>query len=152
MLGNRTLDINITDCDTGINAFWIACLYGHGRVMHDLASHGIDIFTRNHLNIDALHLAVMRNHISIVEMLVSGEFPLDHETEDGMTPLMLAAALNHPEIAMIIIDEVTGGDYKTSYVNKIISRRNPLCKLSVLSFAILSQSIQIAIKLIHKNA
>jgi ankyrin repeat protein len=29
ILMNKTLDVNLTN-EQGVNAFWIACLYGHG--------------------------------------------------------------------------------------------------------------------------
>ena len=43
MLKNTTVDIDVIDEQTGVNAFWLAAFYGHGRVLASLASHKIDI-------------------------------------------------------------------------------------------------------------
>ena len=47
MLQNKTLNINCVDSDSGVNAFWIACLYEHGPVMSTFAEHGVDILNKN---------------------------------------------------------------------------------------------------------
>ena len=106
--------------------------------MNSFAEHGANIFCKNRQNVDVLHLAVMKNYVDIVKMLVESEFPLNNKTDDGMTPLQLAAALCHTKIASIIIDEITGGSYKRSYINEIISGLNPRTNMSALSLAILS--------------
>jgi len=69
-----------------VNAFWIACMYGHGNVMKTLADHGIDIFTKNHHNVNSLHLAINKDHFHIVKLLIESGYPLDNETDNGMTP------------------------------------------------------------------
>lgn len=42
MLENRMLDIQKKDAE-GLNAFWVACRYGHGKVMRVLAEAGINV-------------------------------------------------------------------------------------------------------------
>ena len=37
MLKNTTVDIDVIDEQTGVNAFWLAAFYGHGRAMAILA-------------------------------------------------------------------------------------------------------------------
>lgn len=76
MLENKMLDIQKLDKE-GLNAFWIACRYGHGSVMRILAEHGIDIFCRDKHGFNVLHLASKFKHINILEMLVKSNFPLD---------------------------------------------------------------------------
>ena len=44
MIQNPTIDIQVVEPETGVNAFWIAAFYGHGGVMRVLAEKGIDIF------------------------------------------------------------------------------------------------------------
>jgi len=53
-----------------------------------------------------LHLAVLKNHDEIVKMLLKSNFPLDHETDEGMTALHLAAQLSHTKIADIILSHL----------------------------------------------
>ena len=72
--------------------------------MKILAEAGIDIFCKNKNKVNVLQLAVSRNHINIVEMLLDSDFPLDLETIDGMTAFQLAAYNGHSEIIRIIIN------------------------------------------------
>ena len=120
--------------------------------MKVLVEHGADIYNHNKVFVNFLHLAVMRNHIQIVKMLVQSEFPLDLETEDGMTALHLAALLSHTEIAELIINTLMEGTYKQNYVKKSISKLNSLTNMSPLSLSILIQNKEIASKLITSNA
>jgi len=61
MLNNTTLDIDIIDEHTGINAFWLAAFYGHGKIMEILAEKGINILnTHKETKSNALHVAVER--------------------------------------------------------------------------------------------
>lgn len=43
---NKGLDINITD-KVGVNAFWVACIFGHDHIMKNLAENGIDVLCKN---------------------------------------------------------------------------------------------------------
>ena len=61
LLQNKTIDINICDPLTGINSFWLACLYGHGHIMQQLANSGADILVKNMEHINVLHLAIYKN-------------------------------------------------------------------------------------------
>ena len=66
MSKNKSLDLNVRDAYTGVNAFWLACYYGQGSIMRELANAGIDIFNCNNQNINVFHLAIYQNHINIV--------------------------------------------------------------------------------------
>ena len=58
LVRNPTIDIEVTQPETGVNAFWIASFYGHGAVMKVLAERGIDIFNKNkNTGANALHIA-----------------------------------------------------------------------------------------------
>jgi ankyrin repeat protein len=46
VLMNKTVDIEVKN-ESGVNAFWIACNYGHGSVMRKLAELEINIFCCN---------------------------------------------------------------------------------------------------------
>ena len=86
ILLNKTVNINVKD-ETGVNAFWLACKYGHGQLMKYLAEQGIDVLVTNEQSVNALHLAVSKNYINIVKLLINSDFPIDLETLDGMTAL-----------------------------------------------------------------
>lgn len=76
MLENKSLEIN--KCDTnGLNSFYIACRYGHGKVMKVLAEKGADIFCTDKKGYGALHLAAKYDYDNIIQMLVDSKFPLD---------------------------------------------------------------------------
>lgn len=56
LLMNKSIDIQVSE-KSGINAFWIAALFGHGFVMRELANAGINVLSTNHRGLNALHIA-----------------------------------------------------------------------------------------------
>ena len=86
ILMNKTVDINLEN-EQGVNAFWIACFFGHGQIMKTLADKSINIFTKNKEDVNVMHLAVEKNHIKIVDMLLKSSYILTEETNTGMTAL-----------------------------------------------------------------
>lgn len=56
ILMNKTVDINVQDY-SGINAFWIAALFGHGHIMRILAVNGANVLVSNHRGMNAFHIA-----------------------------------------------------------------------------------------------
>ena len=76
MLENKMLDINKKDGD-GVNAFWIACRFGHGNVMRVLAEAEIDVMNKDLKGYNVLHVAAKFKYDNIVKMLVQSRFPLD---------------------------------------------------------------------------
>jgi ankyrin repeat protein len=92
MLTNPTLDIQVGDVVTGVNSFWIAAYYGHGAAMGVLAEKGIDIFSINQkTGANALHIAVSKNYVNVVRMLIESEYPLDTPKFNGKTALGIAS-------------------------------------------------------------
>lgn len=102
ILLNKTIDLQVKD-KSGINAFWIACLFGHGFIMKELANHQIDVLITNHRGINALHLACTQNYPSIVRMLIYSGFPLHNECNHGMTAIQIAAFYGFKDIVNIMI-------------------------------------------------
>ena len=137
MLRNKTLDINVVDPQTGVNAFWLACLYGHGEIMRILAEAGADIYVTNTRKVNVLHLAILKNHIDIVKMLIESGFSLNEETIEGNTALHLATQTNHHEISEIIINHLAESEYKKSVVVETISKVNTFTNMSALGATIL---------------
>ena len=74
---NKTIDVNIKDPKTGINAFWIASIFGHGHIMRELAMTGIDVLCDNPHGMNALHIACANNYLEVVKMLVNSDYPLN---------------------------------------------------------------------------
>ena len=74
LLQNKTVNINAIDPYSGVNSFWLACLYGHGKIMKILAEQGADIFITNRQKINVLHLAVYKNYVEIFDMLLRSHF------------------------------------------------------------------------------
>ena len=69
MLENKLVDINKKDAE-GLNAFWVACRYGHGDVMRVLAEKDIDILNTDKKGFNVLHIAAKHKYVNIIEMLV----------------------------------------------------------------------------------
>lgn len=152
MLMNQTLDINVIDLESGINSFWLACLYGQGEIMSLLADSGIDIFVSNRNKLNVLHLAIIKNHIEIVQMLSESGFPLDTLNDNGMTPLHLSALLNHIECTQIILNTLKSARFENSIKDDIVSYLSPENTMSPLSLAILMQNQEIGKMLIEAGA
>lgn len=150
VLSNKTIDIQVKN-ESGVNAFWIACMYGHGEVMNLLAEAGIDIMCANKHGINVLHLAVKQDHPQIVEMLLQSGFPLDCETSQGFTAFQLAAYHGIEKIIDIMIQCFKNlGDEKLK--DKILNQVNKKTNVSALAYAILYEHDDIAAKLIEFGA
>jgi ankyrin repeat protein len=77
MLKNKGLDLNAKDIYSGINAFWLACYFGHSQIMRELANSGIDIYIMNKQKINVFHLAIYQNFEGIVLMLLKSGFSIE---------------------------------------------------------------------------
>lgn len=78
LLQNPRVDINSKDKETDVNSFWLASFYGRGAVMGLLAEKGIDIYQKHRENqSNALHVAVERGNLNVVNMLLDSDFPLN---------------------------------------------------------------------------
>jgi ankyrin repeat protein len=51
--------------------------------MKALAEYGIDIFNADDKGNNALHIAAKKNYHSIVQMLISSDYPLDIQNNKG---------------------------------------------------------------------
>ena len=116
--------------------------------MKVLAEKGINIFASNKNKINVLHLAVLKNHIHIVKMLMKSNFPIEIEADNGMTALHLAALHGYTKVSEIIITHLVENQFKNAYLNETISKMNDQIKMSPFSLEILYGLVDIAIKLI----
>lgn len=94
LLQNSSVDFNACDPVSGVNSIWLACLYGHGKIMNLLVKKGGDIYSKNRFNVNVLHLAVLKNHIDIARSLIYSGFSLDQVTNNGMSALHLICLLD----------------------------------------------------------
>ena len=62
-------------------------MYGHGTVMKKLAEKGSDIFITNKEKVNVLHLAIYKDNLSIVKLLIMSNYPLDPVTKNGYTAI-----------------------------------------------------------------
>ena len=150
ILMNKTVEINQLN-ESGVNAFWVACMYGHGGLMKILADKGINIFCKNNKQVNALHLAVDKNAVGIVEMLLGSGFPLDCETDTGMTAFQLAAYKGHLQIIKVMMDYLSK-NCDEEIKNFILNKVNPISHLSTLAYSILHQNQEISILLTEFGA
>ena len=103
MLKNNSLDLNARDAYTGINAFWLACYYGRGGIMRELANAGIDIYNCNKQKVNVFHLAIYKNLEDVVQMLLKSNFSLELLTSKGYSVFHLSSMLNHTKILKMIL-------------------------------------------------
>ena len=55
----------------GVNAFWLAASFGHGKIMSLLAEAGSDIFVvHKKKGYNALHIAAKKDYHNVVKMLI----------------------------------------------------------------------------------
>lgn len=96
MLQNKMINIDKKDSD-GVNAFWIAAYFGHGKVMSVLAESGIDVMNTDPKGYNVLHVAAKKSNVKgypaeeIITMLIKSGFPLDNQTDKGETAVAIAA-------------------------------------------------------------
>ena len=75
-----------------MNAFQIAALHGHWKVMCVLAEHGIDIYNTDAEGNNVLHLCAKSvNHYEIFKSLVSSGYNVNIPNKKGDTASHLAA-------------------------------------------------------------
>jgi ankyrin repeat protein len=99
-----------------VNSFWLAAYYGHGGIMGILAANGIDVFNQHSKRkSNALHVAVEKNYLNIVMMLIKSNYPLDVPNSDGMSALCIAAC-NESKIP--ILKELTESGANVNYTNE----------------------------------
>jgi hypothetical protein len=88
-LPNLIVDLNQTDAN-GINAFWIAAYYNHARLLRNLSDLGIERQVVNDIGSNALHIAVKRGNIEVINELIAMDFPLNFPKANGVTALGIA--------------------------------------------------------------
>jgi ankyrin repeat protein len=74
-----------------VNSFWVAAFYGHLEVMRFLMQKGIDILSTNQNGSNALHIAVKKENINVVQVLLDIKYPLNYTKNNGVTALGVAA-------------------------------------------------------------
>ena len=89
---NTSIDVNIVDKESGVNAFWYAAYFGRGLCLSLLAERKSNILVRHKLSKqNALHAAITNKHYSIASQLIKSNFPLNERTNEGLTPMLIIA-------------------------------------------------------------
>ena len=90
LLQNPSLNINIKDPKTDVNAFWLAAFYGKGHCLRLLAEAGAYVYCKHrHTLSNALHISIANKHYSTSLQLVKSNFPSNDKNFEGVTPLLM---------------------------------------------------------------
>jgi ankyrin repeat protein len=73
-----------------VNSFWIAAYYNQFRILQILSELGCEKLAKNQVGSNALHIAVKRKNLEVIEELIAMEFPLDIPKDNGVTALGIA--------------------------------------------------------------
>ena len=92
LVRNLSIELDIVDQETGVNAFWLAAYYGRGKCLSILGSSGSDMMHQHKItNANALHIAIIKGHFDVVRQLILSNYPVNEVMNGGMTPLILIA-------------------------------------------------------------
>lgn len=92
----------------------------------------------NKEDINVLHLAVYKNDLRIVRLLLKSGFPIEKKTNAGYNCLHLAAIMNRGQIVEEILSFLKEGHFKKKYVFNFINEPNTQINMTALSMSILS--------------
>ncbi|KAF3853895.1 hypothetical protein F7725_014583 [Dissostichus mawsoni] len=92
------VDINICN-QNGLNALHLASKEGHVEVVAELIKHGanVDAATKQKGN-TALHIASLAGQNDVVKELVTHSANVNAQSQNGFTPLYMAAQENHMDV------------------------------------------------------
>jgi ankyrin repeat protein len=101
LLENPATDVNVLNRD-GENALMYAALYGELDLVKRLVARGAEV---NKTGWTPLHYAASNGRLSVVEYLLSQNAYIDAASENGTTPLMMAARENQTAVARLLVNE-----------------------------------------------
>lgn len=91
--------------NTGATALFQACQAGHLKIVRFLLENKADLAQLHINNFSCLHIACQNGHKTVVEYLLTRQEIdkiLDHKTDSGNTPVMIARQYGHLEIAAML--------------------------------------------------
>ena len=104
LLRNLRINVNMKN-NEGLNCFWVACMHGFSKIMVLLASKGADLLNVSEHGMNALHLAVNKNYPDILRLLlVNYSFPLNQQTNQGLTGVSIAVFRQHHQCIELLIN------------------------------------------------
>ena len=106
-----SLELHIDSRDGGgLTPLMIAAFTGQADAFHFLLERGSDETLKSNNGRSVLHCAAEGDSKVIIEKLLSLELHIDSRDESGLTPLMLAAGLAHPDAFHFLLE---GGSDET---------------------------------------
>lgn len=85
-------------------ALIVAALSGAEDVARLLIAQGADVKARNAGGFTALHAAAYQGSVPVVALLLDSNAPRDDaENKAGVTPVFVAAEMNHPEVIELLV-------------------------------------------------
>jgi ankyrin repeat/protein kinase domain-containing protein 1 len=86
----------------------VAAFYGHIEIMRYLSSKGVEVLSRNQNGSNALHIAVKKENLKVVQALIDMKFPLNYTKNNGVTAIGIAAFKGNVELLDMLYR--AGGD------------------------------------------
>jgi len=97
MMLSQGFDVNSKD-SLGTTPLMVVATKGKKQAVDFLLTKGADPSLRTLIGRNLLHAAVEGGDVSIVEMMLLRDIPVDSTDNDGVTSLMIAASQNNLEI------------------------------------------------------
>ncbi len=101
LLENPATDVNVLNRG-GESALMYAALFGELDIVKRLVARGAEV---NKTDWTPLHYAASTGRLSVVEYLLSQNAYIDAASENGTTPLMMAARENQTAVARLLVNE-----------------------------------------------
>src|SRR5262249_49776306 len=108
-LVERGADVNKVDAD-GRSALLAAARDGHLSIVEYLIEYGTDINQTDKRNVGLLTNLLLEGHIAAADSLLQKGVEANVVTDNGITPLLIAARLNSTRVARRLLD--LGSDFK----------------------------------------
>ncbi|KAK5736851.1 hypothetical protein LTR17_007176 [Elasticomyces elasticus] len=136
LIHSGKLDLNAEDED-GRSVLFYACMYGDACAVQSLLfSKEVNLGTRDRSGETALEIAIKLKHTDIVRLFVEAKAGLnikcDHDHDDGMAPLALAADMGRADVVELLlssseVDIRAWDDTKSTALSRAVEQGHTAC-------------------------